>query len=430
MNSRHPRRRRVPRGDGRGLHAPRDRGRARPLTTAIARPIGCASNGSTRAARARRARRGGATRDLVVARCALVQGPAADCRGPRRAGRGRPATGRRSTVLVPDRATSTRTTRPSRLAAAVAGAGLTVRGPSREPRRPARGGAGVLHVRVGELERLNGSTRSRCSPRSTGTIVATGSSSRQRQGRRRTSSRRRRRRRRPGGRGSAAGPPVWVAPFIPRRVAVVVKEAVRGLARERFERASGRRSSRSARPDRRSTTCPTSRRPCVAAVAPFERAPDAADLILTAGGRSTDPRGSVLRGRRGARRRGRPPRRAGPSGLDALAGARRRTPMLGLPTCGAYSKATAADLLLPRLLTGEPPTRRTVADLGHGGMLTRDCASGSRATPGTSTRPRAEPPRASPADAAGPSGRYALIGEPEWLERQGSPRSVADVDND
>ena len=38
-----------------------------------------------------------------------------------------------------------------------------------------------------------------------------------------------------------------------------------------------------------------------------------------------------------------------------------RTAILGLPTCGAYSKATAADLLLPRLLTGEPATRRTVA---------------------------------------------------------------------
>jgi len=49
-----------------------------------------------------------------------------------------------------------------------------------------------------------------------------------------------------------------------------------------------------------------------------------------------------------------------------------RTAILGLPTCGAYSKATAADLLLPRLLTGEPPTRRTVSALGHGGVLTRE----------------------------------------------------------
>ena len=45
--------------------------------------------------------------------------------------------------------------------------------------------------------------------------------------------------------------------------------------------------------------------------------------------------------------------------------------ILGLPTCGAYSKATAADLLLPRLLSGEPASEKTVAKLGHGGILTR-----------------------------------------------------------
>ena len=49
-----------------------------------------------------------------------------------------------------------------------------------------------------------------------------------------------------------------------------------------------------------------------------------------------------------------------------------RAAVLGLPTCGAYSKATAADLLLPRLLAGEPATAATVARLGHGGILTRD----------------------------------------------------------
>ena len=47
------------------------------------------------------------------------------------------------------------------------------------------------------------------------------------------------------------------------------------------------------------------------------------------------------------------------------------TSILGLPTCGAYSKATAADLLLPRLLAGEPASEATVAKLGHGGILTR-----------------------------------------------------------
>ena len=97
-----------------------------------------------------------------------------------------------------------------------------------------------------------------------------------------------------------------------------------------------------------------------------------ADIILTAGGRSTDPLdpfyvaierlgGTVVR-------HGVP---AHPGSMLWLARIG-RTAVLGLPTCGAYSKATAADLVLPRLLTGERPGPGLVAGLGHGGLLTRD----------------------------------------------------------
>lgn len=48
------------------------------------------------------------------------------------------------------------------------------------------------------------------------------------------------------------------------------------------------------------------------------------------------------------------------------------TTLLGLPQCGMFSMATAADLVLPRLLTGEQVTADTLADLGHGGMLGRE----------------------------------------------------------
>jgi hypothetical protein len=48
-----------------------------------------------------------------------------------------------------------------------------------------------------------------------------------------------------------------------------------------------------------------------------------------------------------------------------------RTAVVGLPSCGAYSKATAADLLLPRLVAGQPASAGTVAKLGHGGILNR-----------------------------------------------------------
>ncbi|MCU0620612.1 MAG: hypothetical protein MUC69_03820 [Gemmatimonadales bacterium] len=49
----------------------------------------------------------------------------------------------------------------------------------------------------------------------------------------------------------------------------------------------------------------------------------------------------------------------------------RQAQLLGLPGCGMFSLATAADLVLPRLLTGELLDAATVAGLGHGGLLTR-----------------------------------------------------------
>lgn len=44
--------------------------------------------------------------------------------------------------------------------------------------------------------------------------------------------------------------------------------------------------------------------------------------------------------------------------------------LLGLPQCGMFTMATAADLILPRMLTGERLTARALAELAHGGVLT------------------------------------------------------------
>ncbi|HUR94639.1 MAG TPA: hypothetical protein VMY76_08645 [Gemmatimonadales bacterium] len=46
--------------------------------------------------------------------------------------------------------------------------------------------------------------------------------------------------------------------------------------------------------------------------------------------------------------------------------------LLGLPKCGMFSMATAADLILPRLLTGEALSAKELADLAHGGVLGRE----------------------------------------------------------
>jgi molybdenum cofactor cytidylyltransferase len=48
------------------------------------------------------------------------------------------------------------------------------------------------------------------------------------------------------------------------------------------------------------------------------------------------------------------------------------TQLLGLPQCGMFSLATAADLILPRMLTGEHLDAAAIADLGHGGLLGRE----------------------------------------------------------
>ena len=97
------------------------------------------------------------------------------------------------------------------------------------------------------------------------------------------------------------------------------------------------------------------------------------DVVLTAGGGSTDPLDPFFVAIDELGGRDRPARRAVASGLDGLAGrGSGRTAVLGLPTCGAYSKATAADLVLPRLLTGERPSPLLVSPLGHGGVLTRN----------------------------------------------------------
>ncbi len=46
-------------------------------------------------------------------------------------------------------------------------------------------------------------------------------------------------------------------------------------------------------------------------------------------------------------------------------------PVLGIPACGMYAKATIFDLVLPRVLAGERIGRRELAELGHGGLCVK-----------------------------------------------------------
>jgi hypothetical protein len=258
-----------------------------------------------------------------------------------------------------------------RLAKAIAGPGLDARGPNQSRLDLVASVDGVVTVRIAELERIN-----RLDPLEVFTVfdgqvvekgdlvasvkvaphlvdagvIEAGA--------------------RIAGFGSQ--PIVSVAPFVARRVGVVVKESVRATARERFETSVRAKIEGLGSqiidivyvdddPDSVET-----------AVGRFIRGAETADLVLTAGSASTDPEDAffvaieALGGR--LVRRGVPAHPGSMLWVARVGG----TSILGLPTCGAYSKATAADLLLPRLLAGEPASEATVAKLGHGGILTRD----------------------------------------------------------
>ena len=98
------------------------------------------------------------------------------------------------------------------------------------------------------------------------------------------------------------------------------------------------------------------------------------DLVVVAGAGALDPLDPVFLAldRVAARlvRRGVP---AHPGSLLWLAQAG-ATPILGMPSCGMFSQATLLDLILPRLLAGVPVGSRELAALGHGGVLGREMA--------------------------------------------------------
>lgn len=257
-----------------------------------------------------------------------------------------------------------------RLAAAVAGPGLLVRGPVQSRVDLVSEAYGVANVRVADLERLNRIDPLEVFTVFDGQVVEPGDlvasvkvaphlveAATVDAGARLA--------------GFGGNPLVWVAPFVARRVGVIVKESVRATARERFE-ASVRAKVEGLGSSIVAIDYVEDDADAVeSSMAGLVRGTDPVDLILTAGAASTDPLDAcfVAIASLGGRivRRGVP---AHPGSMLWLARIG-RTAILGLPTCGAYSKATAVDLLLPRLLSGDDASERTVAKLGHGGILTR-----------------------------------------------------------
>ena len=168
------------------------------------------------------------------------------------------------------------------------------------------------------------------------------------------------------------GPVVRVDAFRTRWVAVLVKETLRAADRARFEATIAAKVEGLGSVILALRYVDDDPDAVVAALTGIVGGRSRVELVLTAGAGSTDPTDAIFVAieRLGGSmiRHGVP---AHPGSMLWLARIGRTT-LLGLPTCGAYSKATAVDLLLPRLLAGQPATAATVARLGHGGILTRE----------------------------------------------------------
>ncbi|NCB73302.1 MAG: molybdopterin-binding protein [Clostridia bacterium] len=94
-----------------------------------------------------------------------------------------------------------------------------------------------------------------------------------------------------------------------------------------------------------------------------------AEIIICTGGMSVDPDDSTPGAIRasGARvvRYGAP---VLPGAMLLIGYYDDGTPVLGLPGCVMYAKATIFDLILPRIAADDPITREEIASLGHGGL--------------------------------------------------------------
>jgi molybdopterin biosynthesis enzyme len=280
--------------------------------------------------------------------------------------------GRPVTVLVPGPDDVHEDDAALRLAAAVSGGDpdVILRGPVQSRVDLVAARAGIVEVRVAALERLNRLDALEVFTVIDGQAVAAGDLvasvkvaphlvPEQLVAAGETASRR-------------ASPIVRVRPFRPVRIAVLVKGEVAAASRERFEAAiRAKLDGLGAIP---------------AGVTYVADDPDAvtdalrvavgwgrhrAGIVLTAGGASTDPGDSLFMAVEALG--GRVVRRGVPAHPGSMLWLARigRTAVVGLPSCGAYSMATAADLLLARLVAGQPATAGTVARLAHGGILAR-----------------------------------------------------------
>ena len=162
-----------------------------------------------------------------------------------------------------------------------------------------------------------------------------------------------------------------VRPFLPLRVAAIVRQQLTDNARARFERSLGLRSDwfgGSVLPVRYVDDDAHQVQEALRAAAA------AADVVLAVGVASVDPLEvtwqSLIAAGATSLRRGLPMHPGSSYWIAELLG----TPVIGVASCGMFSRRSALDLLLARLHAGLPLDPAYLASLGHGGLLGREAA--------------------------------------------------------
>lgn len=170
---------------------------------------------------------------------------------------------------------------------------------------------------------------------------------------------------------SSGGALMHVRAFLPLRVGVVVRERLSEGERERFERSLRAKVTwfgGDVEAVRYVSSDPAATR------AALEESAQRADVALAVGVASVDPLDVTWRGvvDAGARviRRGLPVHPGSSYWVVELHG----SPVIGVASCGMFSRRTALDLLLTRCFAGEPLDAEHLASLGHGGLLAAEMA--------------------------------------------------------
>ncbi len=256
----------------------------------------------------------------------------------------------------------------ARLARAIAGPGISLRGPAESQYTLLADHRGLLRIDVGQLHRVNSfdgiSVLTRFDnqpvdagdelagakvtpfvmPRATIEVIE---------------------------RICGEAPPLRVLAFRPMRVAALVLERVDIRARDRFQQVLERKLSWFGSELVAVGEATSGDRYEVVLRDVMETGPD---LIMAAGASSLDPLEPLFGTLEsvGARivKHGVP---VHPGSLFWLAYVD-AVPLFGLSSCEMFSHKTVLDLVLPRLFAGEPIGKDDLARLGHGGMLGREMA--------------------------------------------------------